>query len=110
MKALRVIFGDQLSPTLSSLQGASKKRDLIFFYEGLDELTLVKHHQKKIAFLLSARRHFAAQLESEGHQVRYLKLDDPQNPQSMRQALKDILHSDAIEKVILTHPRGWHLL
>ncbi len=76
MRTLRVILGDQLSATVSSLEGCDESRDIILMCEVREEATYVKHHKKKIAFLFSAMRHFARQLQEEGHRVLYLKLDD----------------------------------
>jgi deoxyribodipyrimidine photo-lyase len=59
MSTLRLILGDQLSDSISSLSGCDQSRDIIFMCEVWDEATYVKHHKKKIAFLFSAMRHFS---------------------------------------------------
>ena len=47
------------------------------------ETTYVPHHKKKIAFILSAMRHFARELKSDGWQVEYVQLDDTENTGSL---------------------------
>ena len=44
-----------------------------------DEATYVRHHQKKIALIFSAMRHFAAELRECGFRVDCVTLDDPAN-------------------------------
>jgi deoxyribodipyrimidine photolyase-related protein len=83
MRALRLILGDQLSDTLSALEGCDTSQDIILMCEVMEEATYVQHHQKKIAFLFSAMRHFAQSLMEQGHHVRYVKLDDTNNTGSL---------------------------
>ena len=59
MSSIRLILGDQLSETVSSLKDYNPDTDVILICEVWDEVTYVKHHKKKIAFLFSAMRHFA---------------------------------------------------
>ena len=51
MKTLRIILGDQLSQSISSLHCYHPDTDLILMCEVWKEATYVKHHKKKIAFL-----------------------------------------------------------
>lgn len=61
-----LLLCDQLSLHISSLRQAEKARDLVLITEVLDEAQYVRHHQKKIAFVFSAMRHFAEELRSHG--------------------------------------------
>ena len=76
MTTLRLILGDQLSHDIAALKGCDKDNDIILMVEVWDEATYVHHHKKKIAFLFSAMRHFAAELQDKGYSVHYTKLDD----------------------------------
>ena len=49
---LILILGDQLSTNISSLQIADRNSDRVLIAEVQTEATYVKHHKKKIAFLL----------------------------------------------------------
>jgi deoxyribodipyrimidine photolyase-related protein len=76
---LVLVLGDQLSLDLSSLRAANPKTDVILMVEVQEEATYVRHHQKKIAFIFSAMRHFAQDLAAKGWTVDYVKLDAPDN-------------------------------
>ena len=79
MAALRLLLGDQLSPAITALDGIDRDADIVLMAEVADETTYVPHHPKKIAFILSAMRHFADDLRRDGVQVDYVRLDDPAN-------------------------------
>ena len=51
MTTLRLILGDQLSHSITSLEGYDSAKDIILMCEVWDEASYVKHHKKKIAFL-----------------------------------------------------------
>ena len=56
MSRLIVILGDQLSRSISSLDGADKDHDSVLMCEVMAEATYVGHHKKKIAFIFSITR------------------------------------------------------
>lgn len=100
---LRLILGDQLSPSMSSLSDASKD-DVILMSEVRQEATYVKHHKKKIVFLFSAMRHFAQDLTKQGFNVHYVPYDDPENSGSLRGEVTRIAQLHDICEVIVTSP------
>ena len=51
MSILRVILGDQLTDSISSLQGCDKTRDTILMSEVFEEATFIQHHKKKLTFI-----------------------------------------------------------
>jgi deoxyribodipyrimidine photolyase-related protein len=108
MKTLRFIFSDQLSSSISSLTQIGEA-DIIFLCEVMEEATYVKHHPKKIAFLFAAMRHFAAELEARGCQVRYVKLDDPSNTQTLNNEIVRAVQNFNIEHIIVTEPSEYRL-
>lgn len=79
MTVLIPILGDQLTPTLPALLEADPSNSIILMMEVMEEASYVPHHPKKIAFILSAMRHFAGELTEAGWTVEYVKLDDPEN-------------------------------
>lgn len=91
MTTLRLILGDQLSNSISSLRGSDHSRDIIFMCEVWDEATHVKHHKKKIAFLFSAMRHFSEELRREKYEVEYTQIDDQDNAGSFRGEIERML-------------------
>jgi deoxyribodipyrimidine photolyase-related protein len=117
--ALRIVLGDQLTPHLSALREGDHTRDVILMMEVADETTYVRHHKKKIAFILSAMRAFAGELRSAGWQVDYVLFDDPANTGSFTQELARALkrHAPALvvttessEQRVLAMQRDWSTL
>jgi len=104
MKTLRLILGDQLSESISSLKDCSLETDVILMCEVWDEATYVKHHKKKIAFLFSAMRHFAQLLQKKGVRVEHSTLENPDNTGSFTSEVKRILAKQSFDKVVVTHP------
>lgn len=109
MPTLRVVLGDQLSPSLSCLAGA-QPGDLVLMCEVGQEARYVHHHKKKLAFVFSAMRHFAVELEGLGHDVRYVRLDDPGNTGSLTGEVERALGSGDFDQVVITEPGEWRVL
>ena len=64
---LRFILGDQLTRDLSALSDIDPDHDIVFMVEVEAEARYVRHHKQKIAFLLSAMRHFCRRSAGRGH-------------------------------------------
>ena len=109
MTALRLVLGDQLDPALASLRDLADG-DVVLLVEVLEECTYVRHHQKKIAFVLSAMRHFAAELAGRGIAVDYVTLDDPENRGSFTEELARAVARHAPERVVVTEPGEYRVL
>ena len=109
MGALRLILADQLSASISSLDGSSDD-DTVMLCEVMEEATYVPHHPKKIAFLFSAMRHFAHALKEKGANVRYVKLDDLTNTGNFTDELKRAIAACDPEKIIVTEPGEYRVL
>lgn len=110
MSTLRYLFADHLSRSISSLQGLDPARDIVLLTEVAAECTHVPHHPKKIAFLFSAMRHFAAELEAEGIRVDYVRLDDPANSQSFTGEIRRAVARHRPARIVLTEPGEWRVL
>jgi deoxyribodipyrimidine photolyase-related protein len=110
MRVLRVILIDQLSISISSLQKCNKDRDIILFCELPEEVTYVKHHKKKIAFLFSAMRHFSLELSKKAYPVDYIKIDDQYNTGSLKDEVRRALKRHNINKIIITHLGEFRIL
>jgi deoxyribodipyrimidine photolyase-related protein len=105
---LRFILGDQLTRHLASLR-ALRKGDVVLMAEVEDEATYVRHHQRKIAFLFAAMRHFAAALRAEGILVDYVPIDDPDNTGSFTGELRRALKRHRVEGVVVTQAGEWRV-
>jgi deoxyribodipyrimidine photolyase-related protein len=110
MPVLRFILGDQLTPSLSSLRDADPDNDIILMCEVSEEADYVSHHKQKIAFVFSAMRHFAGELEAQGFNVRYTQLDDDANAGSFGAELARAVDALDISKVVVTEPGEFRVL
>ena len=113
---IRLVLGDQLSRSLSGLAGLDKERDVVLMAEVIEEVTYVRHHKRKVAFLFSAMRHFADELREEGITVDYVRLDDEANSGSFSGEVARAVTRHGAERLVLTEPgehrvlaamRGW---
>jgi deoxyribodipyrimidine photolyase-related protein len=116
MTTIVPVLGDQLSPRLGALRAADPAQSVVLMAEVADEADYVPHHRKKIAFLFSAMRHFAAELRALGWQVDYVALDDPGNTGSLSGELARAVERHGARRVVATMPgeyrvmevmRGW---
>ncbi|MGY6533520.1 cryptochrome/photolyase family protein [Glycocaulis sp.] len=110
MATLRLVLGDQLSESLSALEG-TQPDDTVLMAEVAAETGYVRHHKKKIAFIFAAMRHFAQRLEARGLQVRYVRLDDPGNSQSLEGEVARALAADPrLTRLVHTEPGEYRLM
>ena len=74
-KHIRLIMGDQLNPMHSWFETVDS--EVVYLIAELhQEASYTKHHIQKVTAFFAAIADFAKQLESKGHRVRYLTLDD----------------------------------
>jgi deoxyribodipyrimidine photolyase-related protein len=106
---LRFVLGDQLSRQISSLRDIDRDTDVVLMVEAHDECAYVRHHPKKIAFLLSAMRHFAEGLRAEGITVDYRCLNDKRNAGSFHGELAAAVERHQPKRVIVTEPGEWRV-
>ncbi len=110
MAALRFILGDQLSRSIPALRGIDRDSDRVLMVEVAEETTYVPHHKQKIAFILSAMRHFAEVLRAEGITVDYVRLDDPDNTGSFTGELERAVRRLLPDAVFVTEPGEYRVL
>lgn len=106
---LIAILGDQLSPALAALKQADPAHDRVLMAEVGDETAYVKHHQKKIAFIFTAMRHFARDLQAAGWAVDYVELTDEDNTHSLTGELARAAARLEPARIVLTEPGEWRL-
>jgi len=82
MKTVRLILGDQLNPNHPWYQTV-EDHVLYVMMEVRQETDYVPHHIQKVLAFFMAMRSFSAHLQTQGHHVLYLPLDDPQNCQDI---------------------------
>jgi len=107
---LILVLGDQLTPSLSSLAAGDPGRDIVLMAEVMEEASYVGHHKKKIAFILSAMRHFAQELRQAGWRVDYIPLDDPANTDSLAGEMARAMARHGCDQLLVTEPGEWRLM
>lgn len=109
MRTLRFILGDQLSHGIATLNNADRENDIVLMVEVSEETTYVPHHKQKVALILAAMRHFAAELRADGWTVDYVRLEDPGNTGSFIRELDRAVERHEIGRISLTQPGEWRV-
>ncbi len=107
--SLRLILGDQLGDGVSSLRDLDRDRDVVLMAEVMSEATYVRHHKQKFVLVFSAMRQFAERLRGTGVAVRYVRLDDPANSQTLNGEVLRALEDQRFARVVATEPGEWRL-
>jgi deoxyribodipyrimidine photolyase-related protein len=110
MTTLRLILGDHLTRSVSALSDINIATDVVLMVEVAEETRYVRHHRQKIAFILSAMRHFANDLRNDGVNVDYVKLDDLYNTGSFTGEAGRAIKRHRATRMIVTEPGEWRVL
>ncbi|MDB2653429.1 cryptochrome/photolyase family protein [Luminiphilus sp.] len=105
---LILVLGDQLSPRQPALRQARPGIDVILLAEVWEEASYVRHNRHKITLLFSAMRHFRDELESAGHRVHYITID--QRVPSLEMAVRVVLDSCDVSELLVCEPGEYRLL
>ncbi|VXC54570.1 (6-4) photolyase [Sphingomonas sp. T1] len=103
------ILGDQLSLQIASLNGADPAATIVLMMEVADETTYVRHHRRKIAYILSAMRHHAEALREAGWTVDYVTLDDPESTGSFTGEVARAIERHDPARIIVTEAGEWRV-
>ena len=106
MRNLIVVLGDQLDRAASAWDGFDRALDVVWMAEATEEATHVWSSQQRIALFLSAMRHFAADLRSDGVPLRYQELAEGSLADALRSAIAELRPRG----VILTWPGDHRVL
>ena len=96
-KTLRLILGDQLNAAHSWFRQPDVRVTYVIM-EIRQETDYVKHHIQKVASFFAAMRAFADHLRRQGHGVVYLRLDDPENRQTIRGNIRHLLQAKGFRR------------
>lgn len=110
IQVLRVVLGDQLTLGLSALVDLDPLHDMVLMAEVMGECTHVPHHQKKVVLVLSAMRHFAEVLRGHGVRVRYVRLEDSANTQTLTGEVRRAVAELRPSRIIATEPGEYRVL
>lgn len=97
------ILEDQLSTALPTLAGGPRKDTCLLFVESQARHSTMRYHKKRIVFLLSAMRHFAAERANEGWSVRYFRVEKTPD---YSHAWRTILDETGVGEVLLVEPNN----
>jgi deoxyribodipyrimidine photolyase-related protein len=95
---------DQLHTGYGALKNADPKRDLIILVESQRMLRSRNWHIQRLWFMISAARHFAKNLESQGFEVHYLKSE------STWQGIEEVIKGQKLTEVVAAEPNSYKLL
>lgn len=107
-KTLRLILGDQLNGSHSWLENTDQEI-LYVMMEMRQETDYVRHHIQKVVAFFSAMRSFHQMLTRAGHEVIYLRINDPRNRQSIAENLEWILEEYQVQQFEYQLPDEYRL-
>lgn len=96
--------------SISSLKDCDSVTDLILICEAKDEILKVKHHLKKLVFILSAMRHFSNELTQKCYQVSYIKFDSISTTNTLKEQVRHTIKKHKIRHLVVTRPNEYHTL
>ncbi len=105
---LRLVLGDQLTRGISSLRDL-ESGDVVLMAEVAEEAGYVRHHKQKLALVFAAMRHFAQDLRAEGILVDYVRLNAPDNSQSLSGELARAVARHGARSVVVTEAAEWRV-
>ena len=94
---LRLILGDQLNAAHSWFKRPDDRVTYVIM-EIRQETDYVKHHIQKVAAFFAAMRAFADHLTAAGHRVIHIALDDPQNRQTLRDNVQELIRREGFTR------------
>ena len=103
---LVVVLGDQLDRRSSAFDGFDPAADRVWMCESVQESTHVWSSQQRIVLFLSAMRHFADGLRTEGLLLEYRPLTEL----GLDDALRETIRRVRPLKVVVTEPGDWRVL
>ena len=107
-KILRLVLGDQLNHNHSWFR-MRDDRVTYLLMEVRQETDAVAHHIQKVAAVFAAMRRFADRLRKKGHQVIYLRLDNPKNRQDFEANTRWLVKQQAFSKFEYLLPDDYRL-
>ncbi len=108
-RALVIVLGDQLDLRSSAFDGFDARRDVVWMAEAADEATHVWSAKQRIAVFLSAMRHFAEALRSDGARVDYTQLDAEAPARTLADELQQSIERLAPERLVMCAPGDWRV-
>lgn len=109
VRNLVVVLGDQLNLESSAFDDFDPLLDQVWMAEGAGESTYVLSHKVRIAYFLSAMRHFAEEVRAKGYRLQYRKLDDRENRGELAAELRFALNSIKPARLVCMEPGEYRI-
>ncbi|MEQ9617508.1 MAG: cryptochrome/photolyase family protein [Phycisphaerales bacterium] len=106
---LILILGDQLDPSYLRTLEASKDEHVVLMMELENESEHAPSHVQRTVLFLSAMRHAALDLASDGWDVHYTALDDRGNTQNFKDKLTRMIERFGAREVRVIRPGEWRV-
>ena len=110
IRNLVLILGDQLDHQSPALSEFDNGQDLIWMAEVAQESEHVPSSKIRTALFLSAMRHFAQEQQQLGRPIHYVRLDDPDNRQTLARELARAIELHQPQQVLVTEPGDYRVL
>ena len=107
-KELRLVLGDQLNINHTWFKRVDPSICYVLM-EVRSESEYVNHHIQKVVAIFSAMRQFAALLANQGHQVKYIKITDPNNQHDFNKNLIKICEELNTTEILIQQPDEYRL-
>ncbi len=108
-KQLLIILGDQLDPKHTYLQQLDPTETQVWMAEVSEESTKVWSHKARIAMFLSAMRHFAVHLKTQGWNLHYERLETDSPHKTFESALTQALKQYQPKCVLMLQAGEWQV-
>lgn len=115
-RSLALVLGDQLDRESALWDDFDPKQDAVWMAEVSEESTHVWTHKVRIAFFLSAMRHFRDDLTDRGYCVDYRELPKKSDgrtkvggEETLAAALRDAIDRLKPERLAIVHPGEWRV-
>ncbi len=109
VRHLIVVLGDQLNLQSSAFEGIDSRLDLVWMAEVAGESTYVFSHKVRIAYFLSAMRHFESEVRAAGYRIEYRKLDAADNLGQLDRELCRAIEKFRPQRVIVMEPGEYRI-
>jgi deoxyribodipyrimidine photolyase-related protein len=107
-KAAKLVLGDQLNHSHPWYRYVDD--EVIFvMMEVRSETDYVQHHIQKVIAIFDSMRNFAEELKSQGHNVHYIKINDPENKPTITENLSQICKCHSVKELHYQLPDEYRL-
>ncbi len=104
----RLILGDQLN-SLHSWYTHVRPEIIYIMMEIEPETSYVVHHIQKVTGFFAAMRQFSDMLQKKGHEVHYIRYDDPANKHSFEENIIHLIESHSVSLFEYQEPDEYRL-